>query len=264
MNFNLSIDLAPLASALSSAQIELAERVSTVVAATAQSAYERWADAVMKANGIWVGEKNEYLSSIKVRSINGFEAEVWSDYKHAQEIESGRPQRDLKKMLNTSVKVRVSAKGARYLYIPMRHNTPGNDALASSMPQNVYASAKKLDPSSVVGQGIRLSGLGAYDTKTQLPMTTPQNLYKWGGRLPPGLAEKLKPEHKSDPYAGMVKMSQGDGGSAYLTFRTMSENSKGWIVPAKPGMHIVRNVVDDVRPLFELAMAQAIKGLLPL
>lgn len=264
MKYSLAIDLAPLANALSGAQIELAERVSTVVAATAQSAFERWADAVMKANGIWVGEKNEYLSSIKVRSVNGFEAEVWSDYKHAQEIETGRPQRDLKKMLNTSVKVRVSAKGARYLYIPMRHNTPGNEALAKPMPQNIYNAAKMLDASAVTGQVTRLSGLNAYDTKSRLPMTTPQNLYKWGGRLPPGLAEKMKPEHKTDPYAGMVRMSNNDGSSSYLTFRTMSENSHGWIIPAKPGMNIVKNVVDDIRPLFELAMAQAIKGVLPL
>jgi hypothetical protein len=263
MNFNLSIDLAPLVNALSGANIELAQRVSVVVAATAQSAYERWADAVMKANGVWVGEKSDYVGSIKVRSINGFEAEVWSDYKHAKEIETGRPQRDLKRMLDTSVKVRVSAKGARYLIIPMRHNTPGSNALSNSMPPNVYAGAKMLSPSSVIGTVTRLSGLNAYNTKTKLPMVTEQNIYKWGGRLPAGLSAKLKSEHKTDPYAGMVRMKQQGGGSAYLTFRTMTENSHGWIVPEKPGMHIVQNVVNDVRPLFEQAMAEAIKGILP-
>ncbi|MGO8918274.1 MAG: hypothetical protein ACLQJR_20435 [Stellaceae bacterium] len=31
----------------------------------------------------------------------------------------------------------IKLKGRRYLIIPMRHNTSGNDALASAMPENI-------------------------------------------------------------------------------------------------------------------------------
>lgn len=39
-----------------------------------------------------------------------FEALVWADYKYAEEIEQGRLPKDLKRMLNTSLKVRTSRK----------------------------------------------------------------------------------------------------------------------------------------------------------
>lgn len=262
--YKLSVDLAPFAHALTVAGNEIALRVSMTVAATAQTIYERWVDSVMKAPGIWMGEKDAYAQSIKVRSISGFEAEVWSDYKHAAEIETGRPARDLKKMLDTSMKVRISAKGARYLYIPMRHNTPGNDALANPMPQSVYDAAKNLSPSSIVGQSARLSGTGAYDVKTKQAYLVPKHEYQWGGRLPAGMAPKLKPEHKTDIYAGMTKFKNAAGGSSYLTFRTMSENSPGWIIPAKPGLFIVRNILDEVQPLFIRGIEESIKRGLPL
>lgn len=253
--YNISVDLAPLAQALTIAGNEVALRVSQAVAATAQAGYERWTDSIMKARGVWYQEKQDYAASIKVRSINAFEAEIWSDYKNAAEIETGRPAKDLKRMLDTSTRVRISAKGARYLIIPMRHNTPGSDAHANPMPPDIYAAAKNMKSSSVVGQGVRLSGLNAYNTKSRTPIIVPQNVYQWGGKLG-AVASKN--------HAGMVKMKESSGGSSYLTFRVMTEQSQGWIIRAKPGLHIAQNVTDELRPLFERAIEEAVKSALPL
>lgn len=261
--YDISIDLAPLAQALTLPQNVVATRVSQVVAATAQAVYERWVNAVTKAQGVWEGEKKDYVSSIRITGANAFESTVFSDYKNAWAIETGRPQRDLKKMLDTSLKVRVSAKGARYLYIPMRHNTPGHTAHAKAMPASIYDAAKQLGLSSVTGKGVRPSGTGAYDTSTKKQFLVPQNTYQWGGRLQPGLAPKIKPSHKTDPYAGMVRFTNSTGGSSFLTFRTMSENSNGWLIPAKPGLFLARDIADEMRPLFEQAMIEAIKGAVP-
>lgn len=256
--YEISIDLAPLVQALSASGDIVAQNVSKVVAATAQSCWDRWTGAIMAAPGISAAEKLEYAGSVNIRSINGFEAEIWSDYKYASEIETGRPARDLKRMLDTSTRVRVSAKGARYLIIPMRHNTPGNTAHARAMPQSVYDIAKSLESSSVTGQTTRLSGLNASSIPTGAPMAVPQNIYQWGGKLAAG-SMGPNPKGKTDIYAGMVKMQTATGGSQYLTFRVMSEKSKGWIIPAKPGLLIVSKVVDEVRPLFDFAMEEAIR-----
>jgi len=166
-------------------------------------------------------------------------------------------------MLSTSLKVRVSKTGSRYLYIPFRHNTPGNDATGQSMPDDIYKLAKTLPASRVTGKTTRLSGTGAMDVKTRTHLTVPQNVYKWGGKLPAGLSPKLKPEHKTDIHAGMYRFDTSTPGggkhSTFLTFRTMSDKSKGWIVPPQPGQHLLRDVVDKMRPKAEAAFKEAIK-----
>lgn len=232
-----------------------------VRAITAQTAYN-WTEEVYKAK-LWSGEKDAYVKSISWKMTGDFSGEVQATYKYAEEIENGRPARDLKKMLNTSLKVRVNKSGARFLYIPFRHNTPGNDALANSMPPSVYSLAKNMEASMVTGQTTRVSGLNAMDIKTKKFLTTPQNTYSWGQKLPAGLSQKLKPHHRSDPHAGMYRFETSTPGGAksstYLTFRTMSEKSKGWIVPPKDGLKIAEKVVNDMKPKANLAFQQAIK-----
>src|SRR5690606_41620082 len=84
-----------------------------------------------------------------------------------------------------------------YLSTPSRHNVPGSDALGPAMPHDVYALARKLAPSSIIGQTQRLSGTGAFDIRTRQHLTVNQNVYRWGGRLD---AEDLPSR-----YAGMYR-----------------------------------------------------------
>lgn len=257
LSFKITFDLG--------AQMELSRAInaqtfpmlSQAVSAVTQQTAINWQKAVYTAK-LWSGEKEKYANSITWKMTGDFSGEVVASYSLADQIEKGRPPYDMKKMLQTSLKVRRSKKGVRYLFIPFRHNTPGNDAHAPSMPQSVYDLAKDLAPSSVVGMTTRKSGQTG---KSHL--TIPQRKYNWGGSLPAGLSQKLKPHHKSDIHAGMYRFDTSTPGgaksSAFLTFRTMSEKSTGWIKPAKPGLNIAKGVSDAMQPKAEQAFAMAIK-----
>ncbi len=55
----------------------------------------------------------------------------------------------------------------------------------------------------------------------------------------------LKPSHKTDPLGGMTRFDTGNGkqrSSAFLTFRVMTEDSLGWIIKAKPGLYVARDL----------------------
>lgn len=253
---------------LDQVQEDLAAKVHTLIGVAAQKVKEEWADRVMKEKGIWHVERVRYTQSLYWEYTGPFSAVVTTDLKIAQEIEQGRPAKDFKRMLSSSMKVRVAQggkhKGQRYLIIPFRHNVPsaaGPSSYARQMPADVYALAKQLAPTKVTGSGKRESGTGAYDTKTKKKYLVPQKQYDWGGRLPAGMKPKLKPHHTTDIYAGMVRMKTGKKSSSYLTFRVMGEwQSNKWIVPAQPGKWIAKAVAESVQQelaatIEELAMA---------
>lgn len=266
--FSISIDLSALLNTGGVITRAILPRVREAVGGIAQQAANNWASAVMKAPGVWAEEKKAYASSIKWEYTGEFSASVTTSYQGAEQIESGRPARDLKKMLDTSLKVRTVQKGRnagkRYLIIPMQHNTPGNGALANSMPDDVYAMAAQLAPSRVSGMGRRESGTGAWDAKTRSPATVPQRAYQWGGKLDfynertflaaPGASRNFQGMYRFD--------TKGDGGkshSTFLTFRVMMEGSSGWIVPAKPGLNIVQGVTQRLAPVADQVLREAVK-----
>lgn len=272
-------------------QIELARGINKkvmpllnqAVKAIAQQTVADWQEAVYKAK-LWSGEKDAYAQSIKWEMTGDFSAMVSTDYKYAAEIETGRPPRDLKKMLDTSLKVRRTEKGKRFLVIPMRHNTPGNAAHAKAMPQAVYGLAKAMTPSRVVATGQRPSGevthlspkTGMQPSATQTPylsnsktkqaLTVNRNQYAWGGRLTAAMLKSAgMSAQDAKLYAGMVKMDTSTPGkkgksSAYMTFRIMMEGQTGkWVIPAQPGLFLARGVAQAMQPKAEAAFALAVQ-----
>lgn len=260
--FKLSVQMPQAAAIASEIYARAPPHLSQAVAAVAQQAESDWVDGIYKARGLWQGDKDAYAASIHWKMTGSFSAEVWSDYRYAEEIETGRPARDLKKMLDSSLKVRVSKKGKRYLIIPFRHNTPGHTATGPDMPKHVYQQARQLAPSTITGQTRRPSGTGAYDIKSRRLLTVNQNTYSWGDRLAAG-SMGPNPRGKVDRFAGMVRFERtkqnGAKESSYLTFRVMSEDSKGWIIPPRPGLYIVRDVVVRLQPLAEKVFGEAVK-----
>lgn len=252
--FRISVDLSEvIAAGRGIITAEMFPLLDQAVRAVAQQTRIDWLESVERAR-LWRGEKDAYKAAIQWQMVNDFEALVWTDYKYAEEIEMGRPPKDLKRMLNTSLKVRVSQKGNRYLIIPFRHNVPGAEATGNAMPDDIYAMAKMLTPSTITGQTQRYSGTGAYGTKSRKRLTVNQNVYKWG--------ESLNGSDIHQNYAGMRRFDTSAGGprrSTYLTFRVMSENSSGWIVPAKPGLFLAKAVTDAMRPKAERAFQEAIR-----
>lgn len=261
VNFAITFDLGSQFEIKSEIYRQVTPFLGQAVKAIAQQTAISWQQAVYGAK-LWSGEKDKYAESITWSMTGQFSAIVEATYRYAEDIENGRPPRDLKEMLGYSLKVRRSKSGTRYLYIPFRHNTPGNDAIGNAMPNSIYNMAKNMAPSMITAMKSRPSGTGAYNTKTKRKMMVPQNVYAWGDRLPSGLAQKIKPHHHSDPYAGMVRFNTSTPGgvksSTFLTFRTMSEKSPGWIVPAQPGQNIAAGVTKDMQPKAESAFAKAI------
>lgn len=253
----------------------MAQAVRAIAAQTAQD----WKAAVYDAK-LWSGEKDAYAESISWTMTGDFTARIEADYKHAYDIENGRPPRDLKKMLDTSTKVRRTLDGRRFLVIPMRQNTSGNGALAKAMPGPIGALAKAMEPSRIVGVGRRQSGeithlspkTGMHAAKKQTgylsstankqAATVARNKYAWGGRLS---AKDLRDAGASQAdvkrYSGMVRMDTSTPGgaksSAYMTFRIMMEGKAGWVIPAQPGKFIAKAVADAMQPKAEAAFAAA-------
>ncbi len=256
------------------------QAVRAVAAATSTS----WKERVMRAR-LWSGEKDAYAASIKWEMTGDFSAEISSDYKYAADIETGRPPRDLKKMLDTSSKVRRTKDGRRFLIIPMRHNTPGNTAHAKAMPTSVYGLAKQMKPSRVVAEGQRPTGqvmnlspksgmtparkqpkfMSNLSTKQQ--MTVASREYAWGDRLSRTQLKEagvgLKDRKR---YDGMVRMETSTPGgkksSSFLTFRIMMEGSRGWVIGAQPGLFLARNTAQEMQPKAIAAFSAAIAATL--
>lgn len=252
-SYTISLDLGARMQISAGINAQLLPLVNQAVNAIAQATAAHWKESVMRAR-LWSGEKDAYVKTVTYRMTGDFTAVVESDYKYAQDIETGRPARDLKKMLDTSMKVRTTSKGTRYLIIPFRHNTPGNAAHAKPMTAEVFKQAKMLSPSTITGHGRRASGTGAWSLQTQSPATVRQRTYSWG--------ERLSGANIPRNQQGMVRMNTGTGGkksSSYLTFRVMSEKSKGWIIPAQPGQFLAKKVSEDMQPLAAAAITEAIR-----
>lgn len=240
MEFAIQIDLAPIITGIQAVfDSKILPHLQQEVWRVAQQAQTDWMTAIGRAK-LWSGEKDNYSSTIDIRMTGPYSAMVDSDYKYAEDIETGRPAYDLKRMLQTSSKTRMSKGGKKYLIIPFQHTV-------ASMPKEVRPEAKALAPSRVTGMGTRISATGA---------TVAQAKYAWGGRLKAGAVPQMLRKH-----VGMVRFdvsTKKAPRSNYLTFRVMSETSSGWILPPQPGQNIVKGVVDRLRPIAEAAFAKAL------
>lgn len=181
--------------------------------------------------------------------------ELWSQVINRSPIafylEEGTKSFDMKKMLQTSHQVRVNKKGKKYLIIPFRHLTPGEfkkgelteqRATGRSMPESIYEMAQELAMSNVTGMFYEkskqlVSTAQARKTIAGAPAAQRWN-YTWGNRG----------KGFGGIYEGMVRFQTTGGGSRYLTFRTMSENSAGWIHPGIQAKHIAQQTAEIVKP----------------
>lgn len=203
-----------------------------------------------------------YLRSIQSRKFSDFAYEVFSDAPHAQALEEGMPAHDMKRMLDTSLKVRVNAKGERYLIIPFRWGTPGTVTFGTNvLTHEVMDLTLKLKASRVTGTGTRPSGTGAYDIHSRKPIEVSQDKYKWGGRITKAqLSAAGVGGEAARRMTGMVRFQNPSGGHGErLTFRIMTEKSSGWITRAVPGFYPARATADWVRSLAPQAFAEAAK-----
>lgn len=274
-NFKISVDLSDISVIREVINRSVFPLLNQGINAIAQQTVINWKASVYRAK-LWSGEKDAYAATITYRMTSDLSAVVESNYLYDEEIENGRPARDLKKMLDTSMKVRRTKTGSRFLVIPFRHNV-------SSMPSHVYAQAMGLTASSIIGQTQRRAGeltssafgIGmvpmsetrqrrnpfAKSTESRKDVMVNKNQYSWGAKLVAG-SMGPNPRGKTDRFAGMVRFDTSTPGaprSSYLTFRIMSEKSNGWIIPAQPGQNIAKKVAEDMQPLAEKVIQEAFK-----
>lgn len=196
-----------------------------------------------------------YLRSIQLRQLGPYAWELFSDVPYASAIERGMPARDFTQNVGRSWRARIVKgkgphQGQRYLIIPFRHGHPG--ANYGAMPAEVHAAARRLDASRVLRTDWGPSEMVGYDITTHARKTVPRLRTRWGGRL-------NTPEVQGTRYQGMVRFDKPGGGhSKYLTFRVMGEWSDGWKAPARPGLHPLRAVRDQIQPLAAAATERAL------
>lgn len=241
--------------------------LARAVAQLGEEARDRWvayARGAQLPSGLVIRERSgQYARSIGLRQVGDFTVEVYSDLPYASAIEEGSPRRDLKKILNSSLKVRISAKGKRYLIIPFRWFAP-NSVAGHNMPQAVYDWWQgKRARSAITGWYRRQSGTGAFGIHNHRPIVVPGWRHRYGDRLTGDVLAELGIEGlTAKRLAGMLNYRKpgargGSSHSKYITFRTMVEGSPGWIVPAQPGRFPAKTVAEQIQPLAEDALRHA-------
>ena len=237
-------------------------------------AHQEWTEYALGKplpNGMVIQNRTgEYARSLTIRETGTFAGEVFTDLPYAKAIEEGAPARDMKRMLDSSFKVRLTRDGRRYLIIPFRHDR-------FNTPADVLDWWAGKQTSHVSGTFRRQSGTGAYDIRTRQLVTVPGWRYDWGDRLKKGdLAGLGITGNTAKRLQGMVKFSNPGGragGGApkgthnqLITFRVMVEGGKGWMAKATPGRFPARTVADQLRPvaedLFQAAVEADVKALL--
>lgn len=275
--FRIAVELGHLIPPGSPITADIFPHLSRTVQRVAEEAHARWlayANGAPLPSGLVISNRTgEYARSIQLHQIGPFSAEVYTDLRYAHLIEEGTQARDMKRMLGSSLKVRINAKGKRYLIIPFRWNTP-NSVLGHAMPEAVHNWWQQpgRNPTHIVGTYLRPSGTGAYDIKTRQLLTVPGWRYgsandpkRWGDRLGKGELEGMGIKgQQASRMAGMVQFRKlgGSGGSShsqFLTFRVMTEDSRGWQQKAQPGKFPAKTVADQMQPIADAAFKRAVE-----
>jgi hypothetical protein len=133
----------------------------------------------------------------------------------AKMVELGATPWDLRDTVLRGPNVRVSRKGTKFVAVPFGRTSRQIRAWGGSAVERM---ARNLKP---------YPGPGAE-------------------RLPPGLAEKLDPYHVTDPLDAVVRKARipPGRGPAYMTWRTISENSRPWIHPGIKSRNFMRQVLE--------------------
>lgn len=131
-------------------------------------------------------------------------------------VEFGQEPYDMRQTLlkATTSSIRVAKDGHLYLHVPLRKTTRQIKQLGGNQ---AYDAAKNL--SAYAGAG--------------------------SDRLAQGWADKLDPYHAVDPLAGLVRLppAEGQRGSTYMTWRTISQQGKPWINRGIQARHFMRQVL---------------------
>jgi hypothetical protein len=181
--------------------------------------------AINTIRSMWVAGANEnlhttakdYIDAMRInvhKGASGITATLSLDSVWARKLEYGYPAYDMKSVYSRSSKRKKGEDGQWYLHVPFRHTSPASTGkTGAKMPSSIYKKASAM----------------------------PQ----WG---------KMTTSNKSDIYNGMTRVpeSETSSRSAYMTWRTVSENSDpvSWLHPGFRGVHLIENMAPIIQDTF--------------
>jgi hypothetical protein len=196
--------------------------------------------------------------SIKIKRIGPFDAEIYSDSPHAQRIQDGTPELDMKTTHPYGAKSRVSKEGFPYLIVPFKWGTPNKQGGKRAHMGNFIPALLYKNEISKMGKSKRTGYVDAKTNEIVGHVHTEPNYagqdvirdeYAWS---------KEDGRHKGDgDMNGMVRIGNDNGkGSTYFTFRVISALQlvtapHSWIRKAIPAIDVVGAVESETRPLVE-------------
>jgi hypothetical protein len=182
-------------------------------------------------------------------------------------LESGMGGYDMKPGLlkGRNAKDSKSAGGGRYNTVPFRHGTAKSTGHAGPPMGSAMAKAgMSRSEAEMLGKRINKAAKKLEASTTHAT----QNKTMWGQRLArrTGGVSKLKPHHKTDIYAGMVRMTKTykkKTQSKYMTFRRVSTNSPGasWMHPGFTGKLFFPKAAKRAQHHARLIFSGAVRGL---
>lgn len=141
-----------------------------------------------------------------------------------------------------------AADGGFYRSIPFKHGTPSSRGAAGLQMGRAYSKVMAEEDAARLGRKVYKAAkkLGAHTTDPYSGTRVA------GEQLKAGLAPKLRPDHATDIYAGMIreqKTYEKATQSQYMTFRTIAVDPAGqprgsasWIRGATQGQHLATEV----------------------
>jgi hypothetical protein len=187
----------------------------------------------------------------------------------AMSIEEDQAAYDMRKtLLGPSVPVVPKGSGMKgkhqnkqggfYRAIPFYHQGPNTAGVGGTPIGKPYMRKRGLDVQKMA------DSIFAAAKKLKATKGVAGQRISYGGRLPAGMAPKLKRHHKTDIYAGMIRQSKfyrKVAQSKMTTFRmisTTSGHAKSWMRKATRGKQYARKVANEVKRSIAPAVFKAI------
>lgn len=156
--------------------------------------------------------------------------------------------------------------GGFYRSIPYRHGTPGSGGAAGVPMGRAYTQIMAEADAKKLGKKVYRAAkkLGAHTTDPYSGTRTA------GDRLQAGLAPKLRPDHATDIYAGMIreqKTYEKATQNQYVTFRTVAVGPLGeprgtakWVRGATSGQHLAAEVNQFIGTIVNQTLDSYLRG----
>lgn len=196
------------------------------------------------------GSSGGYVNAISKDPQGWAHIAVINNHPAAVYLELGVDAFDMKKMLQTSSKVKISKDGKKYMHIPFEHKR--DDLIKAGVdPQEI----SEMQPSTRDPRkwGDRLTDFGdvgkrkKYFTPTRGKMEKQTVSYEW----------------KTSMFENTYKFKDTKTGQteSFKSFRTISENSDpmSWIHPGIRAMNIAGNAVEKTKPIFFQSVSEIVE-----